>query len=307
MTDGVLLINKHSGISSFDVVAGVRSILGVRKVGHCGTLDPLATGLVVVCLGKATKLASHISNSFKVYEADVLLGTVTNTLDRYGVVMERTDTSAVSSEAVKSCLRRFTGEMLQTVPEFSAAKLDGKPLYFYARRSEQVPPRRKRITIEDLQLTAFEHPHVRIRIKCSRGTYVRAIASDIGDCLGCGASLFSLRRTQVGRFVLRRAITLGQLTARVRMNLADQVIVDPAQAIDFPRIFVANDRVDAVRSGVQLLAHDVRAIDEFVAGEFLSLIDDDGRLLAIGTALIDSESLRNSEQQCGIIRYSRVM
>ncbi len=204
---GVFLIDKPEGPTSFQMVRHVRRLLGIKKVGHAGTLDPFASGLLVVCAGRpATRLISAIMDGDKEYLATLRLGVETETQDPEGLVTARTPLGRLSREQIEECLRRFRGEQEQVPPKYSALKYQGKPLYYYARKGIEVIKESRRIVIRTLVRTDDDHDlegdeaDLSVRVVCSKGTYIRTLAADIGRVLGCGAYLTQLRRTRSGSF-----------------------------------------------------------------------------------------------------------
>jgi tRNA pseudouridine55 synthase len=209
--DGVLLLDKPPGITSHTAVRRVRSLYCAAKAGHTGTLDPLATGLLPVCLGEATKFSHVLLEADKTYLASILLGVATTTGDLEGEVTARAP-ARVDRRQVETVLERFIGQILQTPPMYSAIKRAGQPLYKLARAGGELPRAPRRIRIGALNLVAFETDRLDVSVTCSRGTYIRVLAEDIGRALGCGACLAALRRTAVGRFWLDSGtVTLEQL------------------------------------------------------------------------------------------------
>ncbi|QSH41747.1 tRNA pseudouridine(55) synthase TruB [Lentisphaerota bacterium ZTH] len=210
-TDGVLLVDKPKEWTSFDVVNMVRSRFNVPKVGHCGTLDPAATGLLVLMLGRFTKLSQKFSGEDKVYEATMLLGTETDSQDMEGNVTAENDYSAITEEQARDVVLSFIGEQDQVPPMVSAVKKDGKRLYELARKGIEVEREAKRITVYDIEITRIELPQIDFTVKCSKGTYIRTLCADIGTKLGCGATLFNLRRTASGKFDLANAVDIDTI------------------------------------------------------------------------------------------------
>lgn len=208
--DGVLLLDKSEGMTSNDALQKARRLFSAAKGGHTGTLDPMATGLLPLCFGEATKFSADLLDADKTYEAQVLLGSCTDTGDREGQV---TCTAPVTcSEAdILALLPRFTGPILQVPPMYSALKRDGRPLHELARQGIEVERQPRPVTIHTLELLACDLPRIRLRVSCSKGTYIRVLAEDLGKALGCGAHLIALRRTQVGPLSLAGAVTLAEL------------------------------------------------------------------------------------------------
>jgi tRNA pseudouridine55 synthase len=198
--DGLLLIDKPAGITSHDAVAAVRRALRTKKVGHSGTLDPMATGLLLMGVGRATRLLRFLGELAKEYEGTALLGIETDTLDADGRVVRTADAGAVTSEALREAMGALTGEVEQIPPAYSAVKVGGEPLHRAARRGESVTAPPRRVHVERFDLTGSDLPVFAFEVTCSSGTYVRTLVADAGGALGCGAHLTSLRRTRIGPF-----------------------------------------------------------------------------------------------------------
>jgi len=209
-TSGILLIDKPGGMTSHDCVSLLRRKMGYDKVGHAGTLDPMATGLLVMLVGKATKLSNSFLNDDKAYSACLRLGITTDTLDAEGAVTAVCDTIP-DEKAVRDAVGAFKGEIMQMPPMYSAKKRDGKKLYEYARKGIEVERVPVKVFIKEINIVRCGPPDVCIDIICSKGTYVRQLADDIGKKLGCGAHLTMLRRTSSGRFNIRDAVTVEEI------------------------------------------------------------------------------------------------
>ena len=210
--DGVLLIDKPTDHTSHDVVARVRGILKMKRVGHAGTLDPMATGLLVVLLGKATKLSQFLMSVDKCYTGTVTLGKITNTQDAEGEVLETRPVPAFSEEQIRAALRGMVGDQYQIPPMFSAIKIKGQPLYKAARAGEEIEREPRFIRVKRFELTRWAAPDaLDFVVDCTKGTYVRTLAHDLGQKLGCGAHLSALRRISSGRLNVDRAVTLEAL------------------------------------------------------------------------------------------------
>ncbi len=209
---GFLNVDKPEGMTSHDVVARVRRVAGMRRVGHAGTLDPLATGVLLVGLGRATRLIEYLVGQPKTYVARVRLGQTTNTYDADGEITAEMPVTSTQAE-IEAALTPFQGEIAQRAPIYSAIKKDGQPLYKRARRGEAVEAPVRNVTIYDLALVAFESPFVELRVVCSAGTYIRSLAHDLGQALGCGGHIAALRRTAIGSFSAETALPLADLTA----------------------------------------------------------------------------------------------
>ena len=222
--DGVLLIDKPAGPTSHDMVDRVRRIFGIRGVGHGGTLDPLATGLLVLLLGRATKLSNLFLGSDKTYEGTIRLGIATDSHDAAGKVTAERDASGISADQLATALGEFQGDLLQIPPMVSAIKLEGIPLYKRARKGEVVERAPRLIHIYRFALTRVALPDADFVLHCSKGTYVRQLCADIGDKLGCGAHLARLRRTHSGNLALDQAVTPDELATLGREELAKRLI-----------------------------------------------------------------------------------
>jgi tRNA pseudouridine55 synthase len=272
---GVLVVDKPAGKSSAATVEHVKRALGAERAGHGGTLDPIATGVLAICVNAATKLAGYLLADDKAYEAEGILGVQTDTLDRTGRV---TATAAVTVDeaALRAALAKRCGEQDQIPPMFSAIKQGGVRLYQRARAGEEVEREPRKIRIDRLELLAFEPPRFRIAIACSKGTYVRSIVADLGDDLGCGAHLAELRRTRSGRFSIEQAIAFDRLG---ELDLAAHLI-PLGRATDLPTIVAPDDYLVSIRSGVQL---ETAAFPDELPTQF-QLVDTAHRLVAIAHA-----------------------
>ena len=209
--DGVLLVDKPSAHTSHDVVARLRGILRMRRIGHAGTLDPMATGLLVILVGKATRISQYLMSVDKEYTGTIKLGTSTNTQDAEGEVLESRPVPEFSEADVRAALNGFLGDQYQMPPMFSAIKIAGKPLYKSARAGEEVVREPRFIRISQYDLTRWASPELDFRVICTKGTYVRTLAHDLGQRLGCGAHLSALRRMSSGNLNVSRAVTIEQL------------------------------------------------------------------------------------------------
>ncbi len=209
--DGVLLVDKPSGPTSHDIVDSIRRRFRIRKVGHGGTLDPLATGLLILLTGRGTRLANRFIGSDKTYRGVMRLGIATDTQDAQGRILRESDPSAVTRDAVEAEMRRLTGDIRQVPPMVSAVKVEGVPLYKRARKGQVVEREARLIHVYRFTLDAWEPPRVRFTLECTKGTYVRTLCADIGDALGCGAHLEGLCRTRSGEFGVERAHPLAEL------------------------------------------------------------------------------------------------
>lgn len=220
---GILLVNKPSEWTSHDVVAFVRARFNVPKAGHCGTLDPAATGLLVVVLGKFTKLSQKFSGEDKIYTGTILLGTETDSQDMDGTVTRQADWSGVTEDALRKAFASLEGDIMQTPPMVSAVKKDGARLYELARKGKEVERDAKPVTIHYIKVDKVYLPYADFTVRCSKGTYVRTICSDVGGMLGCGAALFKLNRVCSGGFDLADAVTVDEMKNWTQDDLDDYV------------------------------------------------------------------------------------
>ena len=271
---GLLLVDKPRGLTSHDVVNTVRRLTGVRRVGHTGTLDPLATGLLLVLVGAATRLARFAEPQTKRYHAVIRLGVETTTYDAEGDVVT-TAPVAVDLPTITSTLARFRGEIDQRPPRYAAVKVGGEPLYRRVRRGEKVQPPLRRVTIHRLEVVAWEPPFLTLTMTVSKGTYVRSLAHDLGAALGCGAHLHALRRLAVGPFRVEEAYSLEHLRALAEAERLHEALLPPERLIEaMPALTLEEAEVRAVRYG--------RAIRRSLAdAPFVRAHAADGTLVAV--------------------------
>lgn len=223
---GVLNVDKPAGWTSHDVVGRVRRLAGLRQVGHAGTLDPMATGVLVLCLGRATRLLEYLTGQPKTYLAQVTLGAATDTYDAEGEVIDRRPVPPLNEAQIEQVLDAFRGPIMQRPPAYSALKRDGVALYKRARAGEQVEVAPRPVIVYELALLAFDGQNVQLRVHCGAGTYIRSLAHDLGQALGCGGHLSALRRTAVGPFTVEHAVTLEHLAEASAL----QAVLQPADA-----------------------------------------------------------------------------
>jgi tRNA pseudouridine55 synthase len=280
--DAVLVIDKPIGPTSFDVVRKVRRAAGLRRVGHGGTLDPAASGVLPVCLGEATKLAQFLLDADKEYDFTVCFGVETDTDDAAGAVTARADAGAIDEAAVRAALAPFRGPITQVPPSYSALKRAGRPLYDYARAGEAIAAAPRAVTVYELDLTSFAGPGAAsFRMRCAKGTYVRALARDLGRALGVGGHVTALRRTRSGPFSLAQARPLDAVLAALvagDQGAAVLPLVEPAEALrHLERRSVGDDSARDVRMGKRLpLEPGAETGDRRVC-----LVDGRGKLVAV--------------------------
>ncbi len=251
MVNGFLIIDKPAGISSHDVVNRVRRILGTKKVGHTGTLDPFATGVLPIAVGEGTKAIQFLDEGQKEYLATIRLGITTDTLDITGTVLRECDATSISRLQLLQSMADLTGEISQLPPMYSAIKQGGQPLYKLARKGIEVERQPRRVLISQFELLLFEPPVAEVRVLCSRGTYIRSLADDLGRLLGCGACLTTLRRSQSGPFRIETACTLEQLDDAVALGRVESCLVTIEQSLTHLQSSeVVAQELQALRHGV---------------------------------------------------------
>lgn len=255
MKDGILVIDKPEGVTSHDVVNSVRRIAGTRKVGHAGTLDPFATGVLIVGINQGTKLLPFLQIDEKEYEATVRLGVETDTLDRDGRILRETQCPSIGYEEMEKTLASFVGRQSQIPPIYSAIKKEGVPLYKLARKGIEVTVQPREIEVYGIYLRTLDTSQVSFTVRCSSGTYVRSLARDIGIKVGCGGHLKSLRRTRSGRFGADKAIPLSMLK-KMGDKWADRAIA-LKDALSLPEVMVDPLKAEMIRMGKELNSEDI--------------------------------------------------
>jgi tRNA pseudouridine55 synthase len=265
---GILLIDKPRGITSHDAVNDLRRRLGTKRVGHAGTLDPLATGLLVVAVGPATRFLQYLPLEPKEYEAEFTFGRSTDTFDAEGQTTSERPIPAGLEEALKAVMPRFKGLIEQVPPMHSAVKVGGKPLYKYARKGELVDRVTRTIHIQTLDLRSVEGPVARMRVVCSGGTYIRTLANDLGEAVGCGAFMSALRRTRVGRFFIQSAVTLDAAGIANLIPLREALPPMPLVQVDV-------EQARAIREGKAL------ALGDSPASGLVGLVAPEGEVFSV--------------------------
>lgn len=225
--DGVLIVDKEPDMTSHDVVAIARKTLGMKKIGHCGTLDPMATGLLLLVLGRGTKISELLMSEDKEYVGTITLGVTTSTQDKEGEVVTESEVSEFSEQQIIDAFEEFVGDFYQTPPMVSAIKKDGVPLYKLARKGKEVKRDPRLVHIYHYEITRIELPEIDFRVVCTKGFYVRTYAHDIGGKLGCGAHLSRLRRTKSGRFDLEKSVTASELKNGERSEIVEKLLSLP--------------------------------------------------------------------------------
>jgi tRNA pseudouridine55 synthase len=275
---GVLVVDKPVGLTSHDVVQIIRKGTNIRRAGHTGTLDPRASGVLVVLIGPAVRLSEYVSASDKRYQAIIRLGTTTDTYDADGHVTSSSPVE-VDEEQFEKVLSQFVGEIEQVPPPYSAVKVKGRKAYEMAREGEEVDLQPRKIQVYNLELLEWAPPEAVIDVYCSSGTYVRSLAHDLGEALGCGAHLVGLRRTKSGRFTLRDAVPLRKLRDAFDAGNWYQFLIPAAEALsDWPAVELSVEQVESIRHGHRIPAESgisgwARGISE--QGELVALMEAD--------------------------------
>ncbi|MGI8549170.1 MAG: tRNA pseudouridine(55) synthase TruB [Dehalococcoidia bacterium] len=278
--DGLIVLDKPAGWTSHDAVARVRRLTGERRVGHAGTLDPLATGVLVLGIGQGTRLLEYVAMAGKSYRATIRLGISTDTYDSDGQITSTLPFESITETGLAATLRQFQGAIEQRPPIYSALKRNGRPLYSYARMGIAIEVQPRLVQIDALRLSRFEPPELELIIECGSGFYVRSLAHDLGQTLGCGAHLIGLVRTRVGRFVLQEAVdldTVAEISSAGRVDLLLHALDAPL--VDQPAVILSAAHVADIVNGKMLHLQPARshAVEQFcraysVAGEFIAVL-----------------------------------
>ncbi|KPK21703.1 MAG: hypothetical protein AMK69_21230 [Nitrospira bacterium SG8_3] len=260
--DGVILVDKEEGRTSFDVVRQVRRFWGIKKVGHAGTLDPFATGLLIVMLGEGTKLSSHLTAGEKTYQATMRLGVETDTLDLTGEIVKRSEVPELGLRVLSQAAHEFVGEIEQVPPQFSAVNYNGRRAYSFARKGIRIDLQKRKVRIRSVEITSVNLPDVDIRVACSSGTYIRSLAADLGRRLGPGAHLISLRRLKSGPFDVKDALGLKKLAFLSKDAVFQGKVIPLYEALpDMLETRLDDLMAQRIRNGWQPLWKDVMRSD----------------------------------------------
>jgi len=299
--DGILLINKPPGLTSHDVVQRIRKSLSIQKVGHFGTLDPMATGLMIVAVGKATRFFPFYSKLDKNYRGQIRLGFATNTYDAEGKPSMPENTAYPSEKDVLEKMAELVREIEQTPPPYSAKKFKGKPLYVYARKNQEVKTRPVTVRIDAFRLESYDAPFLRFKVSCSSGTYIRSLAHELGRSLECGAHLTQLERTAIGSYEIRSSISLQDLDRHVREGTIEKVFI-PIESLlpELPKIILNEEGITVVQNGNIVLAEHIQALPSEIEDlsstqtepiNICRLFSPYGRLLALGKPFPEKKGL----------------
>ncbi|MDO8784905.1 MAG: tRNA pseudouridine(55) synthase TruB [Syntrophales bacterium] len=306
--DGIVVVDKPAGKTSFAVVSDVRRLLGARKAGHTGTLDPLTTGVLPICVNEATKLVQFFSPDTKEYRATMLLGIETDTLDMEGEIIAKRE-PRVARNDIEAVLNRFIGKIEQSPPRYSAVKFRGKPLYKWAREGVNIdlPPRA--VEVYNILIEEIALPYVTFTVSCSSGTYIRSLCSDAGKMLGCGACLAALRRTRSGCFHEKFAVSLVGIDNEKKREVLAANILPMAEALpELPAINIDQTLVEKLKGGYQPDANTF-AINHFpflAVGDMVKFISPDRRLVAIGKMLCAPDQIASLDERERVVKIMRV-
>ena len=276
--DGMLNLDKPRGKTSFDIVALVRRLSGERRVGHAGTLDPEATGVLPICLGQATRLIEFLAEATKIYRAEIELGVATDTYDATGKVTQRGDTSSLTREQVETAAASFIGSSDQTPPMYSALKHQGIPLYRWARAGVEIPRKSRKVELYRLEVVDFHHPLLTLEVECSKGTYMRSLAHDLGQKLGCGAHLRNLVRLKSGPFHINDAVSISRLEDAFKQGRWSELLYPIDVAVQqLPAVTVDEENEKAVINGRPLVLTSGEEIPKGLCRAY----SRDGRFIAL--------------------------
>lgn len=276
--NGVININKHKGITSFDAVSNVRKVCKIKKVGHTGTLDPMASGVLPICIGKATKIIDYIMDNVKEYKVGFRLGITTTTYDVEGEVLSERSYSNISESEILNTIESFVGNIKQVPPMYSALKQNGVRLYELARQGIEVHREARDITIYSINNIKINIPNIEMTVKCSKGTYIRSLCYDIGEKLNCGATMYSLERTQNGMFTIEKSIKLEELNEE---NINENIISIEEALSSFPKLIVSKNYDRLLINGVRVF--DKRVTKEKVEeNKLYRIYNEENKFLGLG-------------------------
>ncbi|MBR1930577.1 MAG: tRNA pseudouridine(55) synthase TruB [Lachnospiraceae bacterium] len=281
MLNGIIVIEKEAGFTSHDVVAKMRGICRQKKIGHTGTLDPAATGVLPVCLGSATKLCDMLTQKDKEYVAELLLGVETDTQDTTGCVLTEHEVVATEDE-IRRVILGFQGTYAQVPPMYSALKVDGKKLYELARAGKEVERKAREVQIHEIEILEMKLPVVKLRVACSKGTYIRTLCADIGEKLGCGGTMQSLRRTRVGGYRLQEAVTLEKLEQLRDEDRLKEVLIPVDSAFStHPALHVRTEWRKLLDNGNAFYASQTVEQHTYQTGEWVRVYWEDGKFAGV--------------------------
>jgi tRNA pseudouridine55 synthase len=292
--DLIISLNKPKDITSQDAVTKVKKILKVKKAGHTGTLDPMATGLLLICINKATRLASYFLNLDKEYRAVMKLGESTDTQDAYGKVISKTDFIEIDKYIIEETLKSFKGNILQQPPMFSALKHEGEPLYKLARKGIEIERQSREVNIYDIELLNINMPYVTFRAVCSKGTYIRTLCDDIGKKLGVGAHLSELERTKIGTFRIEESLSIEELKSLDINEPDSKGVYTMDEALSWmPELKINEEMIKAVMHGNPIkMKEELMFSTDMKTAPGIRIKSPDGSLLAIGSYSVEKNIVK---------------
>ncbi len=305
MINGILNVYKEKGYTSHDVVAKLRGIAGQKKIGHTGTLDPDAEGVLPVCLGRATKVCDMLTEKDKTYEAVLLLGKETDTQDISGTVLQEGETQELTEEQVKNCVMSFVGEYDQIPPMYSALKVNGKKLYELAREGKTIERKSRRVEIKDIRILEISLPRVKMEVSCSKGTYIRTLCHDIGEKLGCFGCMESLLRTKVSQFEIQESLKLSEIQEKKEQGKFSEILM-PLDTVFFkyPAVTVKEEGQALAYNGNEIPVRFLEYVPDEKKQErirvydskhhFIGIfrVDENGKKLKVEKMFLDQEEIR---------------
>lgn len=288
--NGIIVVNKPQNWTSHDCVAVMRRVTGIKRIGHTGTLDPMATGVLPICIGTATRIMEYMDLDWKTYRASLQLGIITDTEDIWGEVLEEKTTENITEKDIIKVINEFRGEIEQIPPKYSALKVNGKKLYEYARAGQEVKIKSRKIIIKDIIINSIDGNLVDFTVTCSKGTYIRTICSDIGKKLGCGATMVSLVRTESGIFRIEDALDIENIKEMSKEEVFKNLIDTDVPLVHFGKIKLNNKKAKDFVNGKKLKRFEFEIVDDSNHQEMYNIYYDNEFL---GVAKIEDELLKS--------------
>ena len=261
-TNGIIVVNKPQDWTSHDCVAVMRRATGIKRIGHTGTLDPMATGVLPICIGTATRIMEYLDLDCKTYRATLKLGIKTDTQDIWGEIIDEKSIEGISKEQIIQVINSFMGEIVQIPPKYSALKVNGKKLYEYARAGQEVEIKSRKITVKDIVINSIDGDNIDFTVTCSKGTYIRTICNDIGEKLGCGAAMSSLVRTESGIFKIEDAIDIESIKSMSKEEILGRLIDTDVPLVHFGKIQLDGKKAKDFVNGKKLRKKEINIIGE---------------------------------------------
>lgn len=293
--DGLLPIYKDSGPTSHDVIYSLRRILNRQKLGHTGTLDPLASGLLPITMGRATKLTQFFTDWDKSYQAEITLGAVSDTFDSEGNLSDNCEIPELTEEKIENYLKDFVGKISQKVPSYSAVKVKGKELYKYARQGIEVESPSREVEIYSIDFLSYKQPKLSIRVDCGKGTYIRVLANDLGEKIGCGAYISGLKRLKVGSLDIESALSLEAVSELYENGELSERVIPMRDVIEFPILSVSSHAENTIKhGGIPERKEILKWSRDFLPGNLIAMASQEGDILAIGKSKCSTASFESN-------------